>query len=463
MKVENRTDGSMVRRVLTGMIVDDAVIRRIAAQWDGKLFKARWANLIGEWCVTFCRRYDKAPRKSIEGLFDEWSRKADKDTVKLIDKFLSGLSGEYNQRRRESNSDFVIDEATKLFNRVKLDRLAESIQEALADGDTEKALKKVAGHNQVEISAATGIDVLHDMNAVKRAFEEKKEPLIKYTGALGRFFGDVFERDAFVSFMGPEKRGKTWWLLDLAWRAMQQRRKVAFFEVGDLSEHQIMRRFMIRAAKRPLKAGVVRIPESIEMDEDSGETSVLFKERKYKQGLGWQAAWEGCQKALKRTRSKDTYLKLAVHPNSTLSVDGMRAVLDGWDRNNWLPDVIVIDYADILAPPVGMVESLDQINATWKQLRSLSQQLHGLVATATQTNAASYQANTVGRQHFSGNKLKLAHVTAMIGLNQSDSEKEQGVMRLNFVAQREAEYSEGRCVHVAGCLGIANPALKSTF
>ena len=54
-----------------------------------------------------------------------------------------------------------------------------------------------------------------------------------------------------------EKRGKTFWLIDMAWRGMLQRKKVAFFATGDMSQRQMMRRFIARAAKRPFKADTI--------------------------------------------------------------------------------------------------------------------------------------------------------------------------------------------------------------
>ena len=125
--------------------------------------------------------------------------------------------------------------------------------------------------------------------------------------------------------------------------------------------------------------------------------------------------------------------------------------------------MIVIDYADILAPPHGVADTRDQINSTWKQLRALSQSTHSLVVTATQADANSYNANTIGRSNFSEDKRKLAHVTGLVGLNANSDEKECGILRLNWIVLRESAFTETQCVHVAGCLEIGNPAIRATF
>jgi hypothetical protein len=464
MKVTKR-DGSSERRILTGMIVDSQVLARIVTKWEPNMFNSTWGNLIGGWCVDFFNEYETAPGKEIEGLFESWATdNRDEDTIKIMEKFLVGLSDEYERLTKESNSDYVIDQASKYFNRIKLKRLSESISGDVTTGNLDKALQRINQYGQLEMGVGAGIDPLSDEEAIREAFEEQLEPLIKYPGALGRFFGSALQRDAFVAFMGAEKRGKTWWLLDVAWRAMTQRRKVAFFEVGDMSQNQIMRRLMIRAARRPLKAQRFKYPTKIEKEYGSPMAAIDCEDRETTDMMGWQSAFKACQRIIKtKIKSSEPMLRLSCHPNSTLSVSGIRAILQNWERGGWTPDVIVIDYADILAPPTGISDTRDQINSTWKQLRALSQSSHSLVVTATQADAASYNTNTIGRTNFSEDKRKFAHVTGMVGLNANSDEKECGLMRLNWIVLRESPFSETHCIHVASCLEIGNPAVRSTF
>lgn len=96
-------------------------------------------------------------------------------------------------------------------------------------------------------------------------------------------------------------------------------------------------------------------------------------------------------------------------------------------------------------------------------LRRMSTDLHCLVVTATQTNAASYKEETLKMSSFSEDKRKLSHVTGAVGLNTTDDEKRQGLMRWNWIVRREDSFDPGIHCHVAGCLAIANPAVLSTF
>jgi hypothetical protein len=248
---------------------------------------------------------------------------------------------------------------------------------------------------------------------------------------------------------------------------MLQGRRVAFFEVGDMSEWQIMLRFMTRAAKRPLKATdpehPLKFPINIEHAPDSSFAVVEHEDHHYANNLKWKEAVAASSRIIQKRNGQDL-LRLSTHANGTIGVDGLYSVLESWERDGWgTPDVVVIDYVDLLTPPHGFKESRDQINATWKGLRRMSQEYHALVVTATQADADSYTAETQTMANFSEDKRKNAHVTGIVGINQTPAEKSQGLQRLNWLAGRAFDFSPDTNCHVAGCLGIANPAILSIF
>jgi len=461
MKIEQKT-GNDERRVLIAMLVDNIVLGRISTKYEQGLFKSKWANLIASWCIKHYNKYEQAPLQQIEALYESWATKTkDKHTISLVEKFLSGLSSEYEELREESNSEYLIDIAGQYFNQVRVERLIESVQDSIDNGDTGKAIDQITSYNQIEMGVGEGIDVLQDIEAIKECLENREPTIIKYPGALGLFFKDALVREGFISFMGPDKVGKSFHLINLAYQAMIQRKRVAYFEAGDQSKNQVMRRLMVRVSHRPVNPQIIDYPTHIGLDDDE-RVEVEWDKIPYKDKLSWQKAHKACKKLMRRKiRSKESYLRLSCHPNSTLSVKGIQNILQVWAREDWEPDVIIIDYADILDMSCQGLEGRDLIDETWKRLRSISQIYHCLVVTATQSDAAAYKTHVITRTNFSGDKRKLAHVTGTIGLNQTSEEKEMGVTRLNWVVKREGSFSETRCVYVAGCLAIANPTIKS--
>jgi hypothetical protein len=453
------------KKILAAMIFNDEVLAKIASKWNKNLFKSQPANLIGGWCVKYYNKYNKPPKYKIKDIYENWSESTkDEEQIRFVEKFLIALSDSISDAKEGVNSDYILDKAGIYFNQVKIENLCDSVQVDIDNFDIEAAKNKIYNFNQIELGGGEGINVLQDKDAIKKAFETEKEPLIQLPGNLGSFFGNSLDRDSFVAFLGPEKRGKTWWLIEIAFQAMLQRKKVAFFAAGDMTQDQMMRRLMVRASGIPLYPQKIRIPIKISKSSIESKAEVEFRFKNYPKGLNWRIAKEKCDAIMSRLLgTKKPYLKLSCHPNSTLNVKTIKSILKSWEAEDWIPDVIVIDYADIMDMSVFGVEGRDRINETWKQLRRLSQEYHNLVITATQSNAAGAITPLLNESNFSDDKRKAAHITGMIGLNQTDMEKQDQIMRLNWIYLRETSFTRSNCVYVANCLELGRVALRSCY
>lgn len=469
MRFERR-DGGDERRILIGMITDPVVCAAVASVWDpdNPPLSSKWSNLIGGWCVKYHSRYSGCPGKKIEQIFESWSSKGnrDSDTVDHVHRFLAGLSLEYEQDADKANSQFLLDLARDHFDTVRLRKLADALLGDIEAGDLKTARERFANSTTVELSGHSYVDVLNDEAAYQDAFERKADVLIRYPGALGEFFGDSLERDGFIAIQAPEKRGKSFTLIDIACTGVEQRRRTAFFAVGDMSKPQMLRRLGVRFAGKPLKPKTLMIPDEIIHEDHEQEAQVEAHREVFDEPLNWRDTVKNLRILQdEKIRSSADLFRMSVHPNTSINVTGIESILKAWSRNGWMPDVVVIDYADILAPmgSGGWTETRHQIDATWRALRRLSQELHCLVVTATQSDAASYDAALMTKQHFAECKSKYAHVTGTFGLNQTDDEKDQGIYRYNWLVLREDGFSATRPVYVAGCLDICRPNMVSTW
>lgn len=467
MRIE-QVESEQEKRVLTGMVLDRAVLARVANKWTGDEFNARWANLIGGWCVQYFRKYGEAPKLHVKDLFTGWAGKArDQDLVNSVERALVQLSEEY-AGKGELNSQCVIDLAARHFTEVRCRRVAESVLGDLSVGKLDDAVERLQKFDRVEMGPGTAVDVLGDQEPLISAFEKEAEDILLYPGALGEFFRNQLTRDAFICFLAPEKRGKSFWLIDVAWRAVCQRRRTVLVSAGDMSERQMMRRLATRAAMHPSRSRhwplTVNYPLKARYNSE-GVLQVKTEEMVFEAPLDWRKAWKAFQETEQfRVKGKD-FLRLLCYPNSTLSVRQLDAQVEQWAREGWVADVVVVDYADILdedaAAPGG--DRRDKINASWKQQRAFSQKHHLLYVTATQSDADSYTRDLLRRSNFSEDKRKLAHVTGMVGLNQTEAEKHLGAYRLNWLALREGEYFEDEVITTVGSLALANPCVKSFF
>lgn len=468
-----RRSGADERRILIGMITDRTVIARIASLWptEGEgLFRSDWSNLIARWCVGYFQKYDSPPKGAIESQFEVWAdRHPDDAAVETIDRFLRGLSGEY-ERLEPINSDYLINLAGTHFDLVRLDRLSRKLEVALDSGDVQRAREDaIQATRRLDFGPGAYVNILSDTQSWYEALsngEGSSPDLIQYHGALGHFLRGHLERDALVAFLASQKRGKSFWLMDLAFRGAMGRLKTAYIIVGDMSMKQILRRLASRIAQHPYRAkewpATIKIPTQIKRNQDEQFAEVVTREETFAGPVEFDQAIQGCDfLRRRRLRSDRPWLQIAVYPSMSVNVLNIRAEMAGWEQRDWNPDLVVLDYADNLAPTPG--EERHAINRDWAQLRAISQEFSCLVVTATQADAGSYGRRVLSRRNFSWDNRKANHVTLMVGINQTPLEKDIGICRLNILHQREGNFSEGRVVHVAGCLDIGEPALVSCY
>lgn len=132
------------------------------------------------------------------------------------------------------------------------------------------------------------------------------------------------------------------------------------------------------------------------------------------------------------------------------------------DSMGWMPGIIVIDYADILAPESGSGRDFrHQENARWEALRRLSQDWECCVVTATQSTRETYRKRLISEGDASEDKRKAAHVTAMFGLNKDAHDRRRGWMRINPVFVRDDDYDPFDQVAVLQLLQRGMPNLGS--
>ena len=231
-----------------------------------------------------------------------------------------------------------------------------------------------------------------------------------------------------------------------------------------MSAPQVMERITTRTSNRPMHSGRWRNVTGASLTEDGlifPEGSFVFEDHQLDQDVAaydWRMFKQKHELDPKKN-GRGGFLRTVIE--ATLSVHEIEAHLDRYEQDGWIPDVIVIDYADNLDPPDMKSEYRNRIDETWRALRVLSLEKHVLVLTATQCDANGYGASVLNKDNFSEDKRKNRHVTGLFGINQTDTEKENGVFRLNWILKRSGAFHAKHVVHCVGCLAIANPFVES--
>jgi hypothetical protein len=177
---------------------------------------------------------------------------------------------------------------------------------------------------------------------------------------------------------------------------------------------------------------------------------------------------EQVKEALNKYRQDDEQrFRLECYPAGRIDIYQIGGILKRWADDGWVPDIVGIDYADILADTPGTKDKKESVNVAWREMRALSTEYNCLLLTATQSDAEAYNTWIQGKSNFSNAKEKLAHVNAMIGVNVTELERSLQVARFNWIVLREREYlnqyRNSGVVAVAGAYAIGRPHTLATW
>ena len=504
------------RQAITGLVIDPQFLRQIRPITNLDYFKSPFARTIAGWCLDYWDQYEEAPGIHIEDVFNAKQRndEIDEDEAKLISKFLESLSTEY-ERTEKRSTEYLARSTEKYFRRRAVEILREDMAQHLAAGEVEQAEEILATFKSPQRGGATYTNPFTDEDTIREAFEHSVQPLFKLPGALGEAWNDNLVRDAFIGIMGPEKRGKTWWLMYFSRMAARGGCNVAFFAVGDMTKPQMTIRYHImnnRRSNRAKYCGKMLIPVLDCLHNQTGECdrrerknsgdiiktpgkdgkpatymtfdeipdwepclecyrdkeikknwkgAAWYKEKEKTEPLNWREAFKTGVEFDKKFLSNKGF-RLECHSRGAINVKGIKTILSTWEANDgFVPDVVVIDYADNLGPEDTRKEFRQQQNDSWGAMRSLSQEKNCLVITATQADAASYGRKTLREDNFSEDKRKYSHVTAIATLNQDHKEKQAGIMRLGQMFLREEDFDTSKTVTVLQSIATGQPVLAS--
>ena len=506
------------RRIVTGLIVSPDYVRQVRGFFDLTFFESPELRRIADWALQYWDQYKKVPDKDIDSIFMEELRleRLSEAEGAFIEEILLRLSNDYG-RADQFNAGYLFDQTVIWLREQHLKRHEQQVGDLIADGQLEEAEKLKSEFRPVLVGTSRGMELgsKESLDAVRRTFTSDIQRVFSFPGAFGRMVNDHLIRGGFVSFMGKEKIGKSFLLLEFGMRAIRQKANVALFEAGDNTENQLLRRicmYLVRRSDRQGDPYLRPVGDCVlnqldlcsrndrncdhglfDLDEkeyyknrddyECHETlsKMVHKKREYRacdsatcderKGTVWLEKKPASR--LLDVRSAQNVLKgfiekyrrrfkLNTYPSGTLTVAEIRSCLDEWEQQDgFVADVILVDYADLMdADSRDFRHRQDEV---WKGLRGLSQERHALVATVTQVDAASYKSSRLGMGNFSEDKRKYAHVTAMWGLNQDpkDREKKLGILRVNEIVVRDSGFSVDNEVRVLQDLRISRAFLES--
>jgi hypothetical protein len=183
----------------------------------------------------------------------------------------------------------------------------------------------------------------------------------------------------------------------------------------------------------------------------------------------WYEPLEVPQFSLKPTRKFakamiDMYgdnVRMIAYPRFMAGLSDIRRDLYILEQHEgFIPNVIIVDYADILKPDTSG-DKRNQIDDIWKMLASLAAERHCIVFTASQGTRGAIYKSDLDQDDLAEWIGKLGHVDLFLGLNQSPHEKDSKVMRVNLLVHRHKEADESMSALLLQQLEVGQFAMDS--
>jgi replicative DNA helicase len=497
------------KQIVIGMIVSTEFLHKIYDKINILYFKSGYLRKLVKWVMEYYDKYKECPFYHIEDIFHNKSKQLRDNESELIAQLLVDLSATFESDEAGTNAEFLYHRALDYFNKQEIEISIENARDSLAKGNVDEAGIALLKYKKVSTDLVGGADILSE-TIVSKAVElirmhsvedeDKDGFLFRYPGDLGKYMGSFF-RGQLISFVGSAKKGKTRMLLETAFQAVMARLNVAYFSL-EMTESNVKKLFYQRIEGRSLETDRITVPcfdcafnqtndcnkpqrvksrrlevstrglNSVDFNPDEFDgylpcTACKGVDRSYK-----VATWFDNFENKKSTEKSmvDSVLRFSTYTGAlfvkcyrfSANMNNIRSDLEREElTTGFIPDVIIIDYADILAPESKRTEQRTEVNETWKALGGMASSMDCVVITATQGTRLSFDRFSLEPKDISEDIRKLAHVDAFFALNQIQVEKELGILRIGTLVHRHKDFGPSKECMVLQNMGLSQHCLDS--
>jgi replicative DNA helicase len=205
-------------------------------------------------------------------------------------------------------------------------------------------------------------------------------------------------------WMAPTNRGKSIALGHCAKRALTIKKKVLHYTM-ELSQDEVSARY---------DSALTKIPVNDLIEE---EVKLVRKLERYGKRYG-------------------NSLMIKEYPTKQASVATLRSHIMQCMSLGFDPDLIIVDYLDLLQPPRHYKEKRDELSAIAEELRGLACEMCLPVWTATQATRGAISMETHTEQDVSEDIGKMNISDVVITINQTKEEVDDDIMRLYIAKNR---------------------------
>lgn len=422
---------------VTSLIMSDKCCKVLIPYINLSYFQIEYSRIILDWVIGYYKQFRCCPKNDIRSLYlthcDEIQDESLKD---LVATFLHNLA---ESDLNINNEDYLLDRSKDFLDSLILKHYTEELNACIEMNDIKRAkniqakYKKVAEVETNEVSLFSKDSV----KTIQEALSKVDEELMTLPDKLNKVTGKLHRND-FMAILSKPKGGKSFYMQYLAIEAVKQGLNVVFVSMEMPREEVVQRMWkMLYGSKSGIiPEGVYEGAKIIEVG-DGKYTSDLIN-IKVKPNSGKSVTY--LQKQSKAQNQYKGDIRIIAYPAFSASVEEITDRVEELATDEqFIADVVIIDYADITRPMGGGSEVRNQLDIIWKHLRFFAMKFHCLLITASQTNRSALNSSQVGVEAVAEDFRKAAHCTSFVSMEQTQVMSKKHIMRLRNILMRSGE------------------------
>lgn len=375
-------DSRYQEKVVQTLIDDHEYAEQIIDVMKPEFFGQEYLKEIVE--VMFGYKHDYNTFPSPDVIQDVMLRK---EATDLIRSQVTAYFTKIKDKPLNGDAGYIKDTSLDFCRKMSIKSGMEQALDALADNNFDSIVKIIMD------SAAKGssTDVGHDYISGFQYRSEKsvRAPLKTPWPVLNDVFSGGWERKTLSTLIAPTGAGKTHFLCNISAGGIAAGYNVVYISM-EIADYKIGLRH--DAYFSGIK--INDIPDSMDRVQEEVKKSVEGR------------------------------LFIKEFPTKRASVQTIRTYLNRLkSMHDFVPDIVVVDYADLLRPSKSYGEKRHELEGTYEELRGLAQELNIVVVTADQTNRSGLEAEVVSLQSIAESYAKATVCDLIMTVSRKQEDK----------------------------------------
>lgn len=430
-----RMSPALQENLLALLCFDDKTCKTIrAAVGSPKIFEGKMYREIAGAAIDFLDTY-KAPVK--EHLPDELEALMNDSDPRVAAQYEKTIK-QLHAMAPQVNSVYVISQLQKFVRLQTMKSALIASVEAAEDGDIEKVEVLWTNALKAQVTTFEPGTNLANVDSALEFLDSQDDPMLIGIEALDHF--GVGPRPGTLTILqAPLKRGKSWGLIHIGKMGLVQRLRVLHITL-EMSERLTAKRYNQNLFSVTRNETSVQVPR-FSRNRDGTMSDVEYEEI---ETLSYSDPDIRAKLAtLIKRRGARWDIRIKNFPSGTLTMEGLEAYVDGLERfEGFVPDLLVLDYAELMNLGKGGKDAADKRAATGKlfvDLRGFAVRRNLRLVTASQTNRQGIHKTVSDETDTAEDISKGFTADTILTYNQTKEEYELGLARIYVAAHRDGE------------------------